>query len=122
MVHGYDTLHRYGQAGWLAEVSRVTRADAPILFPHVHLSNSRPAPFFEREGTIRKGQEYEQVLARAFTSRSRRVFVIAEFEQRQLQIIDRGVRSRFEKATQVVADMANPTAVARAIGDGFGNP
>ena len=34
--------------------------DGVIVFPHVHLANSQPQPFFERGGQIVHGRSYQQ--------------------------------------------------------------
>ena len=92
MVHAYDTLHRYRQDLWLPELARVSRPEAPIVFPHVHLANGRPDPFFEREGAIRHGRDYGPILAGAIPLGTRRVFVMGErqlFEAQEREIAPR---------------------------------
>ena len=41
---GYDN---FDQSLLLHELFRVVKEDGAILFPHVHLTNSEPNPFFE---------------------------------------------------------------------------
>lgn len=57
-VFAPDVLHRFAPAPLLEEARRVTRQGGLILFPHTHLSNSEPEPFFERGGRHRHGREY----------------------------------------------------------------
>ena len=64
MVHAHDCLHRYGLDPFAGECLRVARADAAVVFPHVHLSNSEPEPFFERGGVHLHGREYRAWLDR----------------------------------------------------------
>lgn len=78
LVHGLDSLHRYAPATFAGEILRVARADAIIVFPHVHLANSRPQPFFERGGAIVHGRTYQQRFERASARHGRSVMVMAE--------------------------------------------
>lgn len=56
---GYDTFHNFNQALMLDELMRVVKEDGAILFPHVHLTNSEPDPFFERGCKQRHGTAYQ---------------------------------------------------------------
>jgi hypothetical protein len=78
LVHGYDCLHRYGLDPLAEECLRVARADAAIVFPHVHLGNSEPDPYFERGGVHRHGRDYLDWLGRALAGDSRRGVVLSE--------------------------------------------
>ena len=78
LVHGLDSLHRYAASMFAGEVLRVTRADGVIVFPHVHLSNSEPTPFFERGGNIVPGRSYQQRFEQAAARAGRSVVVMAE--------------------------------------------
>ena len=57
---GLDTFHRFNQSFMLSELMRVVKTDGIILFPHVHLSNNEPEPFFERGCKQRHGKDYAQ--------------------------------------------------------------
>lgn len=59
LVVGYDALHRFELKPLLSEINRITNEDSAIIFPHVHLSNSEPFPFFERGGIRLHGLEYQ---------------------------------------------------------------
>ena len=77
LVHAYDTLHRHPLDGLPRECLRVARNDAAIVFPHVHLANGEPEPFFERGGEHRHGRDYRAWLD-GIASEGRRGFVFSE--------------------------------------------
>lgn len=62
VVIGMDVLHRFEQARLLQELLRVTRPDGALIFPHVHLANNEPQPYFERGGRLLHGRQYQQLL------------------------------------------------------------
>ena len=78
MVHGYDSLHRFGLEPYAGECLRIARSDAPVLFPHVHLSNSEPQPYFVRGGRHLHGREYRAWLDRVLADDARRGLVLSE--------------------------------------------
>lgn len=78
LIHGLDTLHRYAPATLLGDLLRITRDDAPIIFPHVHMANSEPAPFFERGGLILHGRRHLERLQAAQGRSQRSALVMAE--------------------------------------------
>ena len=78
MVHGLDTLHRYPTHPLLAECLRVATPTAPILFPHIHLTNSEPDPFFERGCTQQHGREWSSHLSMVLAGDPRRAWVLSE--------------------------------------------
>jgi len=83
-VHGLDSLHRYRHQGFIPEVLRVCRDDGVLIFPHIHLSNSEPEPFFERGCQQYHGREWKQWLDRLTVDSGRSAWVIPEvalFEQ-----------------------------------------
>ena len=57
-VFGFDVLHRQLKSNLIAEILRVTKPNGIILFPHVHLSNNEPSPYFARGGDLIHGKEY----------------------------------------------------------------
>ncbi|NUQ82299.1 MAG: acyl--CoA ligase [Bacteroidetes bacterium] len=59
LVYGLDTMHRYSMSNVVNELLRLRTSDGLIFFPHVHMSNHEPDPFFERGGSIRHGKEYD---------------------------------------------------------------
>lgn len=78
LIYGYDTLHRYEQSVLLPEVLRVAREDGAIVFPHVHLSNSEPEPFFERGCKQIHGNDYAKLFEHLLVRDSRQAFVFSE--------------------------------------------
>lgn len=77
-VHAPDSLHRYGLYPFAAEALRVGAPDAVVAFPHVHLTNSEPDPFFERGCTQRHGRAYRQWLDRVSAGTPRQGWVLSE--------------------------------------------
>ena len=57
-VFGFDVLHRQLKSSLIPEILRVTKPDGTIIFPHVHLSNNDPHPYFVRGGDLIHGKEY----------------------------------------------------------------
>jgi acyl-coenzyme A synthetase/AMP-(fatty) acid ligase/uncharacterized protein YbaR (Trm112 family) len=78
LVHAADSLHRFELEPFLDECRRVGRANAALVFPHVHLANSEPHPFFERGGEIRHGTVYRRWLDAALDGGNRRGFILSE--------------------------------------------
>lgn len=58
---GIDTFHRFNQSLLLEELTRVVKDDGAIIFPHVHLTNSEPEPYFDRGCKQIHGKDYENV-------------------------------------------------------------
>jgi acyl-coenzyme A synthetase/AMP-(fatty) acid ligase len=59
MAFGFDVLHRQMRSVLLDELERVCQKESLIFFPHVHLANSEPYPYFKRGGDLLHGKEYE---------------------------------------------------------------
>jgi len=78
LLHAHDALHRFAGYPFANECLRIVRADGALLFPHVHLANSEPEPFFERGGTKLHGREYRAWLDDITAGSSRRGFVFSE--------------------------------------------
>lgn len=78
LLYGHDVLHRKSLHPFGAECLRVTRKSGGLVFPHVHLSNSEPEPFFERGGTIRHGRAYRAWLDGITQKTARRGLVCSE--------------------------------------------
>ncbi|WP_018342497.1 class I adenylate-forming enzyme family protein [Cytophaga aurantiaca] len=60
LIIGLDLLHRFDQTLLLKEVLRMSKKDGAIIFPHVHLSNSEPVPYFDRGGHQLHGEVYQK--------------------------------------------------------------
>lgn len=78
LIHGLDSLHRYASLTFIGDMLRIARDDAPIIFPHVHMANSEPDPYFERGGAIMHGRRHQERLAQAHARAQREVIVMAE--------------------------------------------
>jgi acyl-coenzyme A synthetase/AMP-(fatty) acid ligase/SAM-dependent methyltransferase len=78
LVVAPDVLHRFDQAHLLRELLRVTRPDGGLIFPHVHLANAEPEPFFERGGRRLHGRQYDRLFAEKTASGGRQAFIFSE--------------------------------------------
>ncbi|MDP9901051.1 AMP-binding protein [Variovorax ginsengisoli] len=78
LVHGLDTLHRYSPSPLVAECLRVSMPTAPLVFAHIHLSNSEPVPFFERGCTQHHGRDYRRFMDVLERSHGRRAYLLSE--------------------------------------------
>ncbi|MEQ9298740.1 MAG: class I adenylate-forming enzyme family protein [Cyclobacteriaceae bacterium] len=78
MVVGFDVLHRYDQHTLLNELVRVTATAAPLVFPHVHLSNSEPEPYFDRGCRQLHGRTYANGLDRYSQQGEYESYVLSE--------------------------------------------
>lgn len=78
LLHGLDSLHRYGLYPFAGECLRVTCDDGALLFPHLHLSNSEPEPFFQRGCQQWHGRDYRAWLDRVTQGSGRRGYVFSE--------------------------------------------
>jgi len=87
LVHGLDTLHRYEQSILIPETLRV--CSGPVIFPHVHLSNGDPDPFFERGEIQMHGSAYRQYFADRLQGTGRTACVLSE---RELYEVPDGLR------------------------------
>jgi|GEM_PF-502626 acyl-CoA synthetase (AMP-forming)/AMP-acid ligase II/SAM-dependent methyltransferase len=77
-VVGLDTLHRYDVDNLLAECQRICVDDAPIIFPHVHLTNSKPEPWFDRGCRQEHGLFWRDYLEQALATPTRQVYIESE--------------------------------------------
>lgn len=84
LVVGFDALHRFDQANLLTELFRIVEADGAILFPHVHLSNAEPEPFFERGCRQLHGKVYDSFFQKMCINSGRKGYVFPEPEMFKL--------------------------------------
>lgn len=77
---GLDLLHRFDQVLLLNELNRVVSNSGAILFPHVHLSNNEPEPFFDRGGIQLHGNTYQNLLNSIFKTSNREGYIFSEPE------------------------------------------
>lgn len=80
LVFGLDAFHRFDQSHLLREVLRITPDDGAVFFPHVHLSNAEPEPFFERGCRQLHGLSYDAWFRHLLEHSSRQGFVFPEPE------------------------------------------
>lgn len=80
LVVGLDTFHRFDQSLMLSEMLRITTDDAAIVFPHVHLSNNEPDPWFERGCRQLHGTDYDRFFQRMLKTTERVGMVFPEPE------------------------------------------
>ena len=79
-VHGLDSLHRYDEDVYLDECLRVCDSQGLLIFPHIHLSNSEPEPFFERGCMQFHGSEWKTRVDSRLHCGSRRSWILPEVE------------------------------------------
>lgn len=84
-VHGLDSIHRYRHASYIPEVLRICRDDGILLFPHIHLSNSEPDPFFERGCKQYHGKDWKNWLNSLIANSTREAWVLSEVELFEMQ-------------------------------------
>jgi acyl-coenzyme A synthetase/AMP-(fatty) acid ligase len=77
-IVGMDLLHRFNQPDLLAEIHRIAKPMAPILFPHVHLTNNEPEPYFDRGCRQLHGSDYDFLFHQLEPLTNRRGFVLSE--------------------------------------------
>ncbi len=78
MVVGFDVLHRFDTMILAKELFRVIKADGAIIFPHVHLANSQPNPYFERGENIIHGRDYEKIFQKLCADSEHQCFIFSE--------------------------------------------
>lgn len=80
MIHGLDSLHRYEKEVFLTECLRVCENDGLLIFPHIHLTNSEPEPFFERGCQQYHGSEWKERVDAAVLASERKCWILPEVE------------------------------------------
>jgi acyl-coenzyme A synthetase/AMP-(fatty) acid ligase len=78
LVVGLDAFHRFDQSLLMRELLRITHDEAAIIFPHVHLSNSEPEPFFERGCKQIHGSDYDAFFQKMSQHHPRKGYVFGE--------------------------------------------
>ncbi|MGZ3838012.1 MAG: class I adenylate-forming enzyme family protein [Flavisolibacter sp.] len=77
-VIGMDLLHRFHQPELLGEINRIAKPQAPVIFPHVHLTNNEPEPFFERGCRQLHGKDYQFLFDRMASFTCRQGYILSE--------------------------------------------
>ena len=80
VVHGLDSLHRYEKDIFLHECLRVCKSDGLLIFPHIHLTNSEPKPFFERGCQQYHGREWKDRVDALLEGSNRSCWILPEVE------------------------------------------
>jgi acyl-coenzyme A synthetase/AMP-(fatty) acid ligase len=80
LVHALDSLHRYPFSPFLSDCLRTATKRGALVWPHIHLSNSEPEPFFERGGVQLHGEQYRQYFEHLLAAESRQAFVLSEHD------------------------------------------
>ncbi|MCB0642808.1 MAG: methyltransferase domain-containing protein, partial [Phaeodactylibacter sp.] len=78
LVFALDAFHRFDQSKWIQEALRLIKPEGAILFPHTHLSNNEPEPFFERGCKQMHGRDYQAFFDRIHQTTGRRGLVLSE--------------------------------------------
>ncbi len=78
LVVGMDAFHRFDQSLLMGELLRITHEEAAIIFPHVHLSNNEPEPFFERGCKQLHGRDYDAFFHKMSETHARKGYVFGE--------------------------------------------
>jgi acyl-coenzyme A synthetase/AMP-(fatty) acid ligase/uncharacterized protein YbaR (Trm112 family) len=90
IVHGLDSLHRYQHSSYIPETLRVCKDDGVLIYPHIHLSNSEPVPFFERGCKQYHGRDWKHWLDGLIVNTERCAMVLSEvtlFEMSKPEIL-----------------------------------
>ncbi len=118
IVHGLDTLHRYHHVPLISECLRVITNEGILVFPHNHLTNSEPEPFFDRGEDQFHGKEYEEYFARLLEGSNRRAFVLSEktlFDApNEYQLIDEADTDHYN-ACILIADRSYETKTLKRL-------
>ncbi|MCZ6782589.1 MAG: AMP-binding protein [Proteobacteria bacterium] len=78
VVHGLDSLHRYPVEPFVPECLRVCRDEGVLVFPHNHLTNSEPEPWFERGCNQHHGTHWRDTLTARVAASGRVAYVMPE--------------------------------------------
>lgn len=78
LVVGYDILHNFNPPLLISELLRVTIPEGAVVFPHVHLDNSVPEPYFERGDKQLHGLDYQSFFQKLSENGNRQGYVFSE--------------------------------------------
>ena len=80
LVFAYDAFHWFDQSLWMREIMRICKPDGSIIFPHNHLSNNEPEPWFDRGGKQMHGKQYQAFFDRQENNTGRKGYIFPEPE------------------------------------------
>jgi acyl-coenzyme A synthetase/AMP-(fatty) acid ligase len=87
VIFGFDLLHHHIRSPLSEEIFRIVTPDGFVFFPHVHLANSDPEPFFKRGGDLVHGLEYQEIFDQNSKGFSTAVYAEPQLFQFQKDII-----------------------------------
>jgi acyl-coenzyme A synthetase/AMP-(fatty) acid ligase len=85
VIYGLDSLHKYKQSVFIPEMLRAISPDGISLFPHVHLTNAEPEPFFERGERQLHGKEYNSLFSEVGKKHGFQHFIMPEIALFELE-------------------------------------
>ncbi|MEZ5002551.1 MAG: AMP-binding protein [Chitinophagales bacterium] len=85
LTYAMDTLHWFPQATYLPELLRIIQSNGINLFPHVHMANNAPEPFFERGGLQLHGEVYQKIFDNLLPQYHKKGYIFSEPDLFQLE-------------------------------------
>ncbi len=82
---GFDTLHRQLRSNLLPEILRILKPEGYAFFPHVHLANKQPVPYFKRGGDLIHGEAYLKLFSTLVDEKSAFVFSEPDLFRKSLE-------------------------------------
>jgi len=116
LVHGLDTFHRYSHNPLVGECLRVSKPSAPLVFPHIHLTNSEPDPYFDRGCKQFHGREYRAYLDKLQEATNRKAYMLSEralFEMTEKQpFADDSLMSHYNALLYIAPEGVEPVELS----------
>lgn len=78
LLFAIDAFHRFDQSMWMREALRILKPEGTLVFPHNHLTNNEPDPFFERGCKQMHGRDYQAFFDALLPEEGRRGVVLSE--------------------------------------------
>ncbi len=118
LVVGMDAFHRYDQVKLMNEMDRLCKADASFVFPHVHLSNSEPVPYFDRGCIQKHGLEYqsefEQLSKRkGYVFSEPKLFIFQQDDNESIPIKSNPQTSDYNALIAILSDKWNCNSLSK---------
>ena len=80
-----DNMHWFPQETFLPELLRIIKPTGANMFPHVHMANNDPNPFFERGGLQLHGEVYQTIFDNMLPQYHKKGYVFSEPDLFQLK-------------------------------------
>ncbi len=77
-LYAYDSIHFYPQLSFINRCLFACSDDGVLAFPHVHLANNEPEPYFVRGGDLHLGKDYQDWFDKRLKNTNYRVLVKSE--------------------------------------------